>query len=226
MFLTWGPLQLIIAYVRTSPLDSGVGMISVLRRACLFERLYRDTQGLGLLQMQISHPITNGQYNSKNNCLQNSKLTHSSAWYMHLWSVEISSCTNKTDIYHSSHLLFLWLVQHQTEIQTKFPSHLRIPLLADLPLATAKALASGVVVSLQMGTKLWPEGVAKYLVSTWKLSSLCGFVWRSSVYDLLANRRTVKISAHADDVNSCCWADTTSGNVLVSASDDTYLKVW
>lgn len=46
------------------------------------------------------------------------------------------------------------------------------------------------------------------------------------VYDLLANRRTVKIAAHDDDVNSCCWADTASGNVLVSASDDTYLKVW
>ncbi|GLB35784.1 putative WD domain, G-beta repeat [Lyophyllum shimeji] len=46
------------------------------------------------------------------------------------------------------------------------------------------------------------------------------------VYDLLANRRTVKISAHKDDVNSCCWADTASGNVLVSASDDTFIKVW
>ncbi|XP_006454240.1 hypothetical protein AGABI2DRAFT_62131 [Agaricus bisporus var. bisporus H97] len=46
------------------------------------------------------------------------------------------------------------------------------------------------------------------------------------VYDLLANERTVKISAHSDDVNSCCWADTSSGNVLVSASDDTFLKVW
>jgi WD repeat-containing protein 23 len=46
------------------------------------------------------------------------------------------------------------------------------------------------------------------------------------VYDLLANRRTVKIVAHDDDVNSCCWADTASGNVLVSASDDTFLKVW
>lgn len=49
---------------------------------------------------------------------------------------------------------------------------------------------------------------------------------RDIVYDLLANRRTVKISAHNDDVNSCCWADTASGNVLVSASDDTFLKVW
>lgn len=46
------------------------------------------------------------------------------------------------------------------------------------------------------------------------------------VYDLLANRRTVKIDAHQDDVNSCCWADTASGNVLISASDDTFLKVW
>ncbi|PBL00697.1 WD40 repeat-like protein [Armillaria gallica] len=47
-----------------------------------------------------------------------------------------------------------------------------------------------------------------------------------SVYDLLANRRIVQIAAHKDDVNSCCWADTASGNVLVSASDDRSLKVW
>lgn len=46
------------------------------------------------------------------------------------------------------------------------------------------------------------------------------------VYDLLANKRTVKIQAHSDDINSCCWADTASGNVLVSASDDSFLKVW
>jgi len=36
----------------------------------------------------------------------------------------------------------------------------------------------------------------------------------------------VKIDAHRADVNSCCWADTASGNVLISASDDTFLKVW
>lgn len=68
------------------------------------------------------------------------------------------------------------------------------------------------------------------------ISLVCAiFLYRSSlvddflfyaVYDLLANRRTVKIQAHANDVNSCCWADTASGNVLVSASDDTFLKVW
>jgi len=46
------------------------------------------------------------------------------------------------------------------------------------------------------------------------------------VYDLLADRKTMTIEAHGKDVNSCCWADTASGNVLISASDDTFLKVW
>lgn len=46
------------------------------------------------------------------------------------------------------------------------------------------------------------------------------------VYDLTANKRTVKIYAHKRDVNSCCWADPGSGNVLISASDDSFLKVW
>ncbi|KAI0825009.1 WD40 repeat-like protein [Trametes gibbosa] len=46
------------------------------------------------------------------------------------------------------------------------------------------------------------------------------------VYDLVADRRTVKIAGHTDDVNSCCWADTASGNVLISASDDSFVKVW
>lgn len=46
-----------------------------------------------------------------------------------------------------------------------------------------------------------------------------------AVYNLPAEKRTVKIVAHKDDVNSCCWADS-AGNVLVSASDDTFVKVW
>jgi WD repeat-containing protein 23 len=47
------------------------------------------------------------------------------------------------------------------------------------------------------------------------------------VYDLIANRRSMKISrAHAQDVNSVCWADTASGNVLISGSDDGFIKVW
>ena len=45
------------------------------------------------------------------------------------------------------------------------------------------------------------------------------------VYDLIADKRTVKIEAHDDDVNSCCWADS-GANVLISASDDSFLKVW
>lgn len=47
------------------------------------------------------------------------------------------------------------------------------------------------------------------------------------VYDLIANRRSMKISrAHGEDVNSVCWADTASGNVLISGSDDAFVKVW
>lgn len=56
---------------------------------------------------------------------------------------------------------------------------------------------------------------------------LCSLqLFRFSVYDLLADKRTVKIKAHEDDINSCCWADTASGNILISASDDSFLKVW
>jgi WD repeat-containing protein 23 len=48
-----------------------------------------------------------------------------------------------------------------------------------------------------------------------------------SVYDLIANRRSMRISrAHSNDVNSVCWADTSSGNVLISGSDDGFVKVW
>ena len=68
--------------------------------------------------------------------------------------------------------------------------------------------------------------VARFLVSLLLLALKHCSTKKNLVYDLLANKRTVKISAHADDVNSCCWADTNSGNVLVSASDDTFLKVW
>lgn len=47
------------------------------------------------------------------------------------------------------------------------------------------------------------------------------------MYDLIANRRSMRISrAHSDDVNSVCWADTASGNVLISGSDDGFVKVW
>ncbi|KAF8313869.1 WD40 repeat-like protein [Clavulina sp. PMI_390] len=46
------------------------------------------------------------------------------------------------------------------------------------------------------------------------------------VYDLNAMRRTTRIPAHEDDINSCCWADSSSGNILVSGSDDTFIKIW
>lgn len=55
-----------------------------------------------------------------------------------------------------------------------------------------------------------------------------GFILTVStpVCDLQAYRRPIKVNAHRGDVNSCCWADAGSGNILVSASDDTHLKVW
>jgi WD repeat-containing protein 23 len=47
------------------------------------------------------------------------------------------------------------------------------------------------------------------------------------VYDLIADRRSMRIGrAHSQDVNSVCWADSASGNVLISGSDDGFVKVW
>lgn len=68
--------------------------------------------------------------------------------------------------------------------------------------------------------------MVKYLVCLFLGLLPYRFIYLYLVYDLLANRRSVKIKAHEDDVNSCCWADSASGNVLISASDDAFLKVW
>lgn len=89
-------------------------------------------------------------------------------------------------------------------------------------------LVSGVASFPPMEMKSSPGDNVSYLVQSYLiLITYPNISYLSfSVYDLLANRRTVKIRAHEDDVNSCCWADTASGNVLVSASDDTFLKVW
>ena len=64
------------------------------------------------------------------------------------------------------------------------------------------------------------------------------------VYDIEAKRRTLSVAGHADDgkpspfawltcvsqplmlVNAVCFADETSTNILVSGSDDGYVKVW
>ncbi|THV01435.1 WD40 repeat-like protein [Dendrothele bispora CBS 962.96] len=77
----------------------------------------------------------------------------------------------------------------------------------------------------------WHTGVGSLALYSCRFSAdgneiIAGGRGEIFVYDLLANKRSVKISAHEDDVNSCTWADTASGNVLVSASDDNTLKVW
>ena len=40
-----------------------------------------------------------------------------------------------------------------------------------------------------------------------------------------AKKRLLRIVGHNDDVNAVCFADASS-NILISGSDDTYLKVW
>ncbi|XP_056170965.1 LEC14B protein isoform X2 [Syzygium oleosum] len=45
------------------------------------------------------------------------------------------------------------------------------------------------------------------------------------VYDLVANKLSLRIPAHESDVNTVCFADG-SGHMIYSGSDDTYCKVW
>ncbi|XP_059632631.1 LEC14B homolog isoform X3 [Cornus florida] len=45
------------------------------------------------------------------------------------------------------------------------------------------------------------------------------------VYDLEANKPTLRIRAHSSDVNTVCFADE-SGNLIYSGSDDNLCKVW
>ncbi|KAI9633253.1 WD40-repeat-containing domain protein [Dioszegia hungarica] len=49
---------------------------------------------------------------------------------------------------------------------------------------------------------------------------------RIMVYDIEAERRSLSIVGHADDVNAVCFADESSTNILVSGSDDGYVKIW
>lgn len=111
------------------------------------------------------------------------------------------------------------------EMWLRFLSRLLIQLDGHLS-AIARASEFGVVGFLPTGTKWLLAEAAKFLVC--KNCCFARFLVSqvTIVYDLLANKRTVNISAHEDDVNSCCWADPSSGNVLVSASDDAFLKVW
>lgn len=92
---------------------------------------------------------------------------------------------------------------------------------------TEEGSASGPAAFPPMGTRLLLVAAVKYSVSAsphrHSNRSHCRYY---AVYDLLSMRRTVRIPAHGDDVNSCCWADTSSGNILISGSDDTFIKVW
>ena len=46
------------------------------------------------------------------------------------------------------------------------------------------------------------------------------------VYDIEARRRVLRVEGHSDDVNGVAFADSASSNVLISASDDSFVKVW
>lgn len=46
------------------------------------------------------------------------------------------------------------------------------------------------------------------------------------VYDIEARRRVLKVEGHSDDVNGVTFADSASSHVLISGSDDSFVKVW
>lgn len=46
------------------------------------------------------------------------------------------------------------------------------------------------------------------------------------VYDIESEQRSLSIGGHTDDVNAVCFADESSTNILVSGSDDGYVKIW
>ena len=47
------------------------------------------------------------------------------------------------------------------------------------------------------------------------------------IYDMMSNRvNTVVRDAHDDEINSVCWANRESSNLLFTGSDDCFVKVW
>lgn len=46
------------------------------------------------------------------------------------------------------------------------------------------------------------------------------------VHDLETKRTVVRVRAHSDDVNAVAFADKASSNLLLSGSDDHFVKVW
>lgn len=46
------------------------------------------------------------------------------------------------------------------------------------------------------------------------------------VFDIETNRTILRVNAHRDDVNAVAFADSSSSNLLLSGSDDSFVKVW
>jgi len=47
------------------------------------------------------------------------------------------------------------------------------------------------------------------------------------IYDMMKNRVTTIVDgAHDDEINSVCWANRESSNLLFTGSDDCFVKVW
>lgn len=47
------------------------------------------------------------------------------------------------------------------------------------------------------------------------------------IYDMMQNRVTTVVNqCHDDEINSVCWANRDSSNLLFTGSDDCFVKVW
>ena len=47
------------------------------------------------------------------------------------------------------------------------------------------------------------------------------------IYDMVQNRvNTVVSGAHDDEINTVCWANRETSNLLYTGSDDSFVKVW
>lgn len=47
------------------------------------------------------------------------------------------------------------------------------------------------------------------------------------IYDMMQNRvSTTVFGAHDDEINSVCWANRESSNLLFTGSDDCFVKIW
>lgn len=47
------------------------------------------------------------------------------------------------------------------------------------------------------------------------------------IYDMVQNRvNTIVSGAHDDEINTVCWANRETSNLLYTGSDDSFVKVW